>query len=142
MSRPCARRAAWQLIAQTARAPLVIVGARTDTGPESRADYHAASLLRRRAGERRAASRWPSAFGPWSTAIMIEVFEFHPEALVEAWEARRWYAERSPQAAEFLLAELDHARVSLWTVAAIGGIVPPHVPRIHPSVTIDNAGFS
>jgi toxin ParE1/3/4 len=37
-------------------------------------------------------------------------FEFHPEALLEAWEARRWYAERNLQAAESFLAEFDHAR--------------------------------
>lgn len=37
-------------------------------------------------------------------------FEFHPEALLEAWEARRWYAERNPHAAESFLAELDHAQ--------------------------------
>ena len=37
-------------------------------------------------------------------------FEFHPEALLEAWEARRWYAKRDPRAAESFLAELDHAQ--------------------------------
>jgi hypothetical protein len=37
-------------------------------------------------------------------------FEFHPEALLEAWEARRLYAERNPQTAAAFLAELDHAQ--------------------------------
>jgi plasmid stabilization system protein ParE len=37
-------------------------------------------------------------------------FEFHPEALMEAWEARRWYSERNPQTAAAFLAELDHAQ--------------------------------
>jgi len=37
-------------------------------------------------------------------------FEFHPEALREAWEAHRWYAERDPRIAASLLAELDHAQ--------------------------------
>ena len=29
---------------------------------------------------------------------------------MEAWEARRWYAERNSQTAEAFLAELDHAQ--------------------------------
>jgi hypothetical protein len=37
-------------------------------------------------------------------------FEFHPEALLEAWEARRWYSERDPRAGASFLAELDHAQ--------------------------------
>ena len=37
-------------------------------------------------------------------------FEFHPEALLDAWEARRWYAELDPRTAASFLAELDHAR--------------------------------
>jgi toxin ParE1/3/4 len=37
-------------------------------------------------------------------------FEFHPEALREAWEAHRWYAERDSRVAASFLAELDHAQ--------------------------------
>jgi plasmid stabilization system protein ParE len=37
-------------------------------------------------------------------------FEFHPEALREAWEARRWYADRDPRTAASFLVELDHAQ--------------------------------
>ena len=37
-------------------------------------------------------------------------FEFHPEAIAEAREARRWYAVRDPKAAEAFLAELDQAQ--------------------------------
>src|SRR5271166_1482232 len=36
-------------------------------------------------------------------------FEFHPEAILDAWEARRWYADRNPQAADSFMAELDRA---------------------------------
>lgn len=38
------------------------------------------------------------------------MFEFHPEALREAWEARRWYEERDPRTAASFLAELDRAQ--------------------------------
>ena len=41
--------------------------------------------------------------------------EFHPDALEEAREGHRWYAQRNPSAAERFLAELDRA------VAEIGG---------------------
>jgi hypothetical protein len=37
-------------------------------------------------------------------------FEFHREALLAAWEARRWYAEGDPLASDACLAELDIAR--------------------------------
>jgi plasmid stabilization system protein ParE len=37
-------------------------------------------------------------------------FEFHPDALLAAWDARRWYAERDPLAADAFLAELDIAQ--------------------------------
>jgi hypothetical protein len=37
-------------------------------------------------------------------------FEYQPEALLEAWHARRWYAERDAQAAEAFVAELDAAQ--------------------------------
>ncbi|MCB0324719.1 MAG: type II toxin-antitoxin system RelE/ParE family toxin [Bdellovibrionales bacterium] len=33
--------------------------------------------------------------------------EFHPEAILEAREARQWYAERNPAAAEAFMNELD-----------------------------------
>ena len=53
MSRPCARQAVWQLIARTGRAsPVRSKSARSDTGPESPADYHVSFILRRRAGAR------------------------------------------------------------------------------------------
>jgi plasmid stabilization system protein ParE len=41
--------------------------------------------------------------------------ELHPEALAEAREARLWYAQRDPSAAERFMAELDRAieRVAL-----------------------------
>ena len=39
--------------------------------------------------------------------------EFHPEAIAEAREAYRWYAERSTQAAAAFLAELDHAQAQV-----------------------------
>jgi plasmid stabilization system protein ParE len=42
-------------------------------------------------------------------------FEFHPEALREAWEAHRWYEERDRQAASSFLAELDHAQEKVVT---------------------------
>jgi plasmid stabilization system protein ParE len=35
--------------------------------------------------------------------------ELHPEAIAEAWEARLWYAQRSPTAALRFLNELDRA---------------------------------
>ncbi len=38
------------------------------------------------------------------------MLEIHPEAINDAWEAHRWYAERDPRAAEAFLAELDHAQ--------------------------------
>lgn len=41
--------------------------------------------------------------------------EFHLEAILEAWEARRWYAERNPRAA---LAFLDELAYSQEQVAA------------------------
>jgi plasmid stabilization system protein ParE len=37
-------------------------------------------------------------------------FEYHPEAIIEAWEAFHWYAERNPTAAESYLDELRIAR--------------------------------
>lgn len=37
-------------------------------------------------------------------------FEYHPEAIAEAAEAYRWYAERSEEAAENFWAELRLAR--------------------------------
>jgi toxin ParE1/3/4 len=37
-------------------------------------------------------------------------FEFHPEALLEAWEAHRWYAARDRHAADTFLTELDRAQ--------------------------------
>jgi toxin ParE1/3/4 len=46
-------------------------------------------------------------------------FEFHPEALMQAWKARRWYTERNPQTGAAFLAELDHAQ----------GRVPEHPDR-------------
>jgi hypothetical protein len=42
-------------------------------------------------------------------------FEFHPEALVEVWEARRWDAKRDAQTAAAVLAEFDHAQVQVIT---------------------------
>jgi toxin ParE1/3/4 len=42
-------------------------------------------------------------------------FEFHPEAILEAWEARRWYAARSPQAAESFVTELDRVQSQVVT---------------------------
>src|SRR4051794_9258881 len=35
--------------------------------------------------------------------------EFHPLAIAEARAARRWYARRSPEAADRFIAELDRA---------------------------------
>lgn len=35
--------------------------------------------------------------------------ELHPEALDEAREARHWYAQRNPTAAQRFMKELDHA---------------------------------
>lgn len=35
--------------------------------------------------------------------------EFHPEAVAEARAAREWYTERSAEAAEAFVVELDHA---------------------------------
>jgi hypothetical protein len=37
-------------------------------------------------------------------------FEFHPEAVREAWAAHRWYADRNPRAATSFLDEFDHAQ--------------------------------
>jgi plasmid stabilization system protein ParE len=42
-------------------------------------------------------------------------FEFHPEALLEAWGARHWYAERNAQTASAFLAELEHAQEQVIT---------------------------
>ena len=42
-------------------------------------------------------------------------FEFHPEAVREAWEAHHWYAERNPRAAASFLDELDHAQEQVET---------------------------
>lgn len=39
--------------------------------------------------------------------------DFHPEAVAEARETYRWYEERSPEAAELFLAELDRALKSI-----------------------------
>jgi glucose-6-phosphate dehydrogenase assembly protein OpcA len=74
-------------------------------------------------------------------------FEFHPEALLEAWEARRWYAERNPcmsdaMTGSFLeghgipveLSQVEAELAKLWGPAAeqIGGpeIESPNVTRI------------
>jgi plasmid stabilization system protein ParE len=35
--------------------------------------------------------------------------EFHPRAIVETRKARRWYAKRSPSAADHLMEQLDRA---------------------------------
>ena len=43
----------------------------------------------------------------------VPPIEFHPEALLEAWEARRWYAERNHKAADAFLAELDYAEAQI-----------------------------
>jgi len=39
--------------------------------------------------------------------------EVHPQAIVEACAARRWYAQRSVAAANQFVAELDHAVVQI-----------------------------
>jgi hypothetical protein len=43
-------------------------------------------------------------------------FEYHPEALLEAWDARRWYAERDRHASEAFVAELDVAQARVDTL--------------------------
>lgn len=43
----------------------------------------------------------------------LAVVECHPEAIAEAAAARRWYAERSAEAAEGFQAELDRAVMSM-----------------------------
>lgn len=48
-------------------------------------------------------------------------FEYHPEAVAEASEAHRWYAERSPQAAKRFLAELTRARASVTETPSAWG---------------------
>jgi plasmid stabilization system protein ParE len=40
-------------------------------------------------------------------------FEYHPDALLEAWKARQWYAERDYRAAAAFVAELDEAQARL-----------------------------
>ena len=40
-------------------------------------------------------------------------FEYHPEAIAEAWEAFHWYEERSEAAADSFWQELRHARESV-----------------------------
>jgi plasmid stabilization system protein ParE len=40
-------------------------------------------------------------------------FEYHPEAIGEAWEAFHWYGERSEHAAEGFWNELHHARIAV-----------------------------
>lgn len=40
-------------------------------------------------------------------------FEYHPEAITEAWEAFHWYEERSEVAAENFWQELRRARESV-----------------------------
>ena len=42
-----------------------------------------------------------------------QVFEYHPEAIKEAWEAFHWYDERSETAAESFWQELRRARQSV-----------------------------
>jgi plasmid stabilization system protein ParE len=42
--------------------------------------------------------------------MSVPTFEFHPEALLEAWAARRWYGERSPRAADAFWEELEQAK--------------------------------
>jgi plasmid stabilization system protein ParE len=50
--------------------------------------------------------------------------ELHPEAIADAREARLWYAERSPDAADAFMSELDRALASIaeapmrWPVKA------------------------
>src|SRR6266480_3034549 len=41
-----------------------------------------------------------------------QAFEYHPEAINEAWEAFHWYNERSERAAEVFWQELRRARQS------------------------------
>ncbi len=48
-------------------------------------------------------------------------FEYHPEAIKEAWEAFRWYHERSEQASENFWQELRHARQSVTEHPHLGG---------------------
>src|SRR4051812_49604035 len=42
-----------------------------------------------------------------------QAFEYHPEAINEAWEAFHWYDERSERAAEDFWQELRRARQSV-----------------------------
>lgn len=42
-----------------------------------------------------------------------QIFEYHPEAIKEAWEAFDWYDERSQTAAEDFWQELRRARQSV-----------------------------
>ena len=42
--------------------------------------------------------------------MSVPAFEFHPEAVLETWAARRWYAERSPRAAAAFWDELKRAK--------------------------------
>ena len=55
-------------------------------------------------------------------------FEFHPKALVEAWEARRWYSDRNPQTAAAFLAELDHAQGQVTEPGSLAAISPWDTP--------------
>jgi plasmid stabilization system protein ParE len=41
------------------------------------------------------------------------VFEYHPEAVKEAWEAFHWYDERSEQAAKDFWQEIRRARLAI-----------------------------
>ncbi|MBM4047837.1 MAG: type II toxin-antitoxin system RelE/ParE family toxin [Planctomycetes bacterium] len=57
-------------------------------------------------------------------ALMGKPVESHPEAVEEARAAREWYAERSPQAAEAFVAELDRA---IEKIAEAPGRWPTHL---------------
>jgi len=48
-------------------------------------------------------------------------FEYHPEAIKEAWEAYHWYDERSDTAAEDFWQELRRARQSVVERPQLGG---------------------
>ena len=45
-----------------------------------------------------------------------QIFEYHPEAIEEAWEAFHWYEQRSESAAENFWQELRRARQSVQYV--------------------------
>jgi hypothetical protein len=47
---------------------------------------------------------------------MSWVLSVHPDATAEARAARLWYLERSPQAAELFVADLEHDTIRLLAV--------------------------